>query len=352
MADSHSGASVVVVDSKEASEVRHQLACQAVHSSLATVQEVRQLIMLSDIAFTVPYTLRVVVKNHLFSEETKEKIASILEAGFSLCHEILDYFNPKSELSVVNSLPPGQVHTMSKVLQQVMECAISVFRSSGGAFDPALSPVIYYARTYAEENNGASPLSSANPAILSHFKELLEQSNFNNSFLVDLKRGTISRKTPNAKLDFGSIAKGYTVDYVVENLLEVGFRDILFDWGGDIRGVGLNLSNDPWRVAITEPPRLEDIAASATQTPSQRNYIRVMTLNNEAVATSGDYGHPIVRTGGTVSGTFSAKQGKLIGPRTTGIAQASVKSTSCMYADALSTAALVKEQISLSRQVS
>jgi hypothetical protein len=58
MADSHSGASVVVVDAKSASEVRHQLSVAAIQSSIATVPDVPQLIILSDIAYTVPYTLR------------------------------------------------------------------------------------------------------------------------------------------------------------------------------------------------------------------------------------------------------------------------------------------------------
>lgn len=307
--------------------------------------------MMSDVSFTVPFTLRVVVQNHLFTAETREKISGVLRESFELCHAVLDYFNPRSELAKVNSLPVGQVHNMSKVFCQVMECTVSVVRSSGGAFDPALAPVLYYARTYAEENNGASPMTSSNPSVVALFKELLEQSNLNNAFAIDLRKGTISRKSEVAKLDFGSVAKGFTVDYVIEALLASGFRDILFDWGGDIRGVGLNLSNDPWRVAITESPQIEEIALAGTQDPAQRKFIRVMTLNNEAVASSGDYGHPIVRPGGIVCGTFSAKSGKLISPRATGISQASVKSTSCMYADALSTAALVKEQIGLARQV-
>eukprot|EP01127_Copromyxa_protea_P004298 TRINITY_DN14179_c0_g1_i1.p1 TRINITY_DN14179_c0_g1~~TRINITY_DN14179_c0_g1_i1.p1 ORF type:complete len:1161 (-),score=242.46 TRINITY_DN14179_c0_g1_i1:35-3517(-) len=349
MTDSHSGASIVAVDSKAEGEVRHQLATLAVQSSLATVPDVRQLIVLSEIAYTVPYILRVVVKNQDYTNETKEKIEKILRTGLEMCDSTLNSFNPKSEVSLINNLPVNQVHQMSPILVQVMECVVSVFRSSGGACDPALSPAIYYARKYALENAGGSPLNSPNTGIVQEFSELLETCNLNDSFSLNLKDGTISKKLSHARLDFGSVSKGFTVDYVIDELMAAGFQDALFDWGGDMKGIGRNLYNEVWRVGIVEPPKVEDIPKSVNKLPSG-NYIRVMTLNNEAVATSGDYGNPVITTGGVLSGTFSLKIGKLIAPRVAGIAQVSVKSASCMYADALSTAALVKEHISIARQ--
>jgi flavocytochrome c len=349
MTDSHSGASVVAVDSKAESEVRHQLAVLAVQSSLATVPDVRQLIVLSDVAYTVPYILRVVVQNKDYTNETKEKIASILKEGLELCDKTLNSFNPASEVSQVNNLPVNEPHKLSPIFLQVMECVSSVVRSSGGSCDPSLSPVIYYARKYAEENDGASPLNSSNPGIIKEFAELLETCNFNDSFSLNLKHGTIARKTTLSKLDLGSVSKGFTVDYVIDKLLEAGFKDALFDWGGDMKGVGKNLYNEIWRVGIIEPPKIEDIPKSVHKLPGG-NFIRVMTLNNEAVATTGDYGHPVITPGGILSGVFSTKLGRLIAPRAMGIAQASVKSPSCMYADALATAAFVKEHVSTARQ--
>jgi hypothetical protein len=74
---------------------------------------------------------------------------------------------------------------------------------------------------------------------------------------------------------------------------------------------------------------LDAIASSLNKLPIERaeeqnqsqgtKYIRTMTLDNEAVATSGDYGQAFVTKGGILSGTFNYKQARLIAPRVTGM---------------------------------
>jgi hypothetical protein len=39
-------------------------------------------------------------------------------------------------------------------------------------------------------------------------------------------------------------AQGYTVDYIVALLEKQGFSRVLFDWGGEIKGLGKNLKVD------------------------------------------------------------------------------------------------------------
>ena len=331
MSDGHSGASVVTVDAKAAAAERDRLAKLQLQDSI----EGKGLFDLREIRFGIPFTLKIVLNAGSSAEEVKTKALAILEEEFALVDGTLNSFNPNSEVSVLNALPTHTPHKMSTALSTVMACAVEVSQSSGGSFDPACAPMIEY---LAKKWSGVPVQESAD--------DVMSYSTLLSNFVVDFGSGTITRKHPKAKLDLGGISKGFAVDRVVERLNSANIRDCFFEWGGDCRGSGVNPRGSPWTVGIIRPPNLADLASDRPQTPP---LIRVCHLSDEAIATSGDYEHPIVKSPQFVSSIFDWKQRSMITPSMDGVAQVSVRCYSCMYADALATACLAKRSFGLIR---
>ncbi len=78
------------------------------------------------------------------------------------------------------------------------------------------------------------------------------------------------------ELDFGGIGKEYAADRAATICRERGIAHALVNLGGDVRAIGSRADGSPWRIGIRHPRN-----ADAT--------IATITLDDEAVATSGDY---------------------------------------------------------------
>jgi len=338
-------ASVVVVDAKSAAEERDMRAREALARE-ATAPPA--LVSLSGIAHTIPYALTVVTTQEKY-DGARHTIEEVLRAKLDDCHAHLNEWNPESEVSRINALPVGQELEISKMLLQVFDAAARVTRTSGGAFDIGAAPIVeklIQLRQSLGQVDG--PLTTAQRAEVN---ETLAYSSFVNGFHLDRARRVIKRNHPGAKIFLGGINKGYTVDAVIDALRAAGFNDALLEWGGDVRGSGRNHHGHLWRVGILAPPTLKQLAAGDSKTyrdPDTRRYIRVCTLDNEALATSGDY-ESRLGANSLVTRIFNNKAGDLVIASDHHIGQASVKSTSCMIADALATVSIIKRDFNLAR---
>ncbi|CCD12890.1 unnamed protein product, partial [Trypanosoma congolense IL3000] len=335
MVDGRSSASVVAVDPERAARERDAAARAILQDSPlhAPMQYAT-----SGVELTVPYTLKVVATSDAF-DRAKEVADEVLRCAWQLADTVLNNFNPSSEVSLVGRLPVGQKHQMSAPLKRVMACCQRVYNSSAGCFDPATAPVAKVLRDVAlGKKKDAEALG------------MLEQMcTLPNSFLIDLDAGTISRKHGHAMLDLGGVSKGYIVDYVVDNINAAGFTNVFFDWGGDCRASGTNARNTPWVVGIVRPPSLEMLR----NPPKEPSYISVISLDNEALATSGDYENLIYMSDDKpCTTTYDWKSRELMNTFPQQIfAQVSVKCYSAMYADALATASFIKRDPAKVRQL-
>ena len=124
------------------------------------------------------------------------------------------------------------------------------------------------------------------------------------------------------KLNFGSLAKGYIVDKVMEMLIESNVKEAFINAGGDIRF--FSNYNRRWRVGIRHP---RDLFSN----------IVVLNIPDMAVATSGDYERYFILDGTRYHHILNPSTGF---PATPTIS-VTVLSPTAFLADALSTAALV-----------
>ena len=123
---------------------------------------------------------------------------------------------------------------------------------------------------------------------------------------------------------------GYAVDVLAMYLRHLNIASFLVEIGGEIIAQGKNLKSDSfWKVAIDDPNQGEN-----------RTFIQVITLENEALATSGNYRKFSIdeTTGERWVHSINPKTGKAI---PSNVLSVSVLAENCMKADAYATALMV-----------
>lgn len=83
----------------------------------------------------------------------------------------------------------------------------------------------------------------------------------------------------NCQLDVNGIAQGYTVDLIADFLNEKGVSHYMIEVGGEVRCKGKNIDGQIWRIGIDRP----------TNERETDRFMRIVQLNNQALATSGNY---------------------------------------------------------------
>lgn len=346
--DSHSGASVVITNAAKAAEERDRM----VKALLAEENQYRERTLVQDagIAHTVPYTIKVVVQGTEGMAAAKQITSEIITSTFKQADEILNHFNPTSEVSQINNNDTVTVHKMSPALSAVMKAAQLVYTVTGYRYDPACLPMLEFYK--------------ANPNELTHTKlskeaqEIAAISSLSSAFEIDYEKGTIRKRDTRSQLDLSGIAKGWAVDQIIEALVARGFTDCFFDWGGDCRANGLNATGQVWKVAVIRPPSIEDLKEKVPKIEWQQcssRYIRIVPLDNCALATSGDYEN-LVRVTDITDGDchncrffstiYDWQSKRLIEPSLDDVCQTTVVCHSAMFADALATACLAKREFS------
>ena len=361
-ANHHVGASVVASDPVALAKLRDQHARDLLQDNLP---EQKAMFTLADVAMTVPYTLKIVC-GAAQTENSKKIAQEVLAEAMRDCNTILNNFNPESEVSRLNNTdtPTNTPIPVSATLWNVLVCVTDVARSSGGGFDPASAPIAAYLRNI--ETSCTQPVLDED-GVDRKAESIIAYSSMLSSWEIvkpkkDGEPGCVIKKHSEARLDLGGVSKGATVDAVVEGLVARDLVDVLFDWGGDCRAHGLNSQGRRWCVGVIRPPTVDEIFAawkegrqvSARSNPEPK-YIRVMELDNDALATSGDYENLLIRpcddtpTGApprnwsAATTIYDVDTKQLLRTSYENFSQVSVRNASCMYADALATAGLVKK---------
>jgi len=92
---------------------------------------------------------------------------------------------------------------------------------------------------------------------------------------LTIKGVRINNTNPAVQLDFNAIAKGYTLDFVMDTLKAEGIHNALINIGGDLKVLGQH-GDRPWHIGIKDP-RGDGVIASTD------------VKDGEAMMTSGDY---------------------------------------------------------------
>lgn len=196
------------------------------------------------------------------------KYAKEIDALFSALENRLSSAVLSSDVGKINNAAVG-------VPVQVGQDFAALYTLSTAYYDkyPSYNPFIFPLVQLWRFDPDGYTLSPDSVPTDTQIAETLKLCN-KDSFSFNSGTNTITKLVDGAKLDFGSVAKGYAADKAAQ--IAVGSQYVI-DVGGTIR------TNKSIRIAI--------------QSPRGGGYAASFTLNNASVATSGDYERTYVYDG-------------------------------------------------------
>lgn len=217
------------------------------------------------------------------------------------------------ETSLLSRINRGETDELDKHIERNIEIAGRFTELSDGVYDITIKPLTE-AWGFAGGNN-----EDSEPNIDS----LLQFVGFDK---ISVKDGKLIRSDRRVQLDFNSIAKGYTVDLVAEELEAMGIEEYLVNIGGEIRCKGVNDKGEPWSIAI-ETPYDGNVAMDS--------YEKILRISDCGLATSGNYRRfYYTDEGEKVTHTIDPRTGRSV---VSALLSATVIAPTCAEADAAAT---------------
>lgn len=216
--------------------------------------------------------------------ETKEEFDGIcteIEALLKEYHQLFTIYNRYdgiNNLVTVNEVKDGK-HNVVKVDKKIIDMLLfakDMYNKTDGNVNVAMGSVLKIWHIY--RNDGLDEPWDAELPKIEKLQEAAKHTDINNLF-IDEENGTVFISDPEMTLDVGAIAKGYAVERVAEYLEEKGVTSFIINVGGNVRTVGLNGENQPFKVGIENPDTDN----------KDKPYIEYLKLESKTVVTSGCY---------------------------------------------------------------
>jgi thiamine biosynthesis lipoprotein len=223
-----------------------------------------------------------------------------------------------SELSRFNDYKMTDWFPVSFETAMVVAEGIKIHQLTEGAFDITVGPLVNLW-------GFGPPGKSEDIPTVKQISESLKKVG-SNHLKSRLSPPALKKEIVDLYVDLSGIAKGFGVDSIA-NLLETqGLMNYIVDIGGEMKTRGRKNANSPWRIAIESP------------IVDKKEIQQVINLNDQAIATSGDYRNYFEKDGKRYSHEINPRTGYPIQHR---LASVTVLDSSCMRADALATALIV-----------
>lgn len=227
------------------------------------------------------------------------KVLSKSDKPLDMCNDYLKFahfeFSAEDETSTLFKLNAGKNPQLSEDFTELLSYADEVSKKHPELFSIYLEPVI---KAWNDAKNSGT--------------------------IPDVKTALSDAKTKKY-INFSGIAKGFITDKLVEKLRTQGVESALINLGGNAYALGKKETGENWKIGIQDPK-------------DENNIIGVITAENIAVITSGDYQRYFLIDG--------KRYHHIIDPTTGYPAESSVRSVTVIceeatLADFLSTAAFV-----------
>jgi len=221
--------------------------------------------------------------------------------------KIFSLFDKNSSISSLNK--NGFLNHPPKELVEVLQYAHNISQNTKGAFDVTVQPLWTVHADYFSTKNKKKNISQFKKNI-QKAKKLVSYKKLQ----INSKKITFEKK--GMQITLNGIAQGYITDQITHILKKRGYSNVLVNLG-EINTIGGYSKKRDWNIAT---PYLKDI--------------EYLTLNNNAIASSGGYGTQ-----------FNEKYHHLFDTKTgtsaNNIHSVTVKAETALLADALSTAIYV-----------
>lgn len=206
-------------------------------------------------------TYSIIYKDNL-NRDFSKKIDSIIY----IMNRSLSTYIANSDISKINK--GDSTIVVDALFDEVFQKSHRIFVETNGVFDPTVGTLV--------NAWGFGPEEITPNMDSLKVAELMKRVGFQK---VRLLNGHVVKEHPQTYFDFNAIAKGYGIDLIGRLFEKNNCENYLIELGGEVRAHGKNSKDKLWRVGIEDPN--EDGTRSLGQI--------VVTLNNESMATSGNY---------------------------------------------------------------
>ena len=183
--------------------------------------------------------------------------------------------NSKSEVYALNE--QGNLQATDDLAELILR-GKEIYQETDGLFDDTIYPVMklwgfptgnYHVPTAAEVQKKLALVDGNKVEIQTRDSDEKGRDSKEKAKFVTLGA--------DQQIDFGGIAKGYTGQKLAELFHEYGVSSALVSLGGNIQAIGTKPDGSSWKVGIRDPKG------------GQQDYIGVLSVENQAVITSGGY---------------------------------------------------------------
>ena len=244
-----------------------------------------------------------------------------VDSVLSKVNRQMSTYIPDSEISWFNRSESTEPISVSKEFYYVVNRALYWSRKSDGAFDITVFPLLYLW--------GFGPGQTGMPDQFPDSSSIKKRLSHVGYEKIRTEESSIVKLDPYISIDLNAIAKGFGVDAVFDYLKSQNISDMMIEIGGEVRVKGQNSQGKLWAIAIERPK----LSADANE-----GFDWVIDLDNQAMATSGDYRSYFEMDGNIYSHEIDPRTGY---PSRTGVASATVIAPNCTDADAFATALML-----------
>ncbi len=191
----------------------------------------------------------------------EKKIDSLIEA----VNKSTSTYISTSDISRINK--GDTTVQVDNYFLEVFNKSAKIYDQTTGFFDPTVGILV--------NAWGFGPESSVKDLDSAKINELLKFVGFDK---VAIKNKKVLKLYPEIYFDFNAIGKGYLVDVVGRMFEDYKIANYMIEIGGEIRARGVNNKNKHWKIAIENP-----------NFDGSRSFATIIQLENESMATSGNY---------------------------------------------------------------
>ncbi|MCH2183448.1 MAG: FAD:protein FMN transferase [Mariniblastus sp.] len=271
-----------------------------------------------------PIEYRVVVSGESTEKLPQDTARQMINAELQQVNRLMSTYLADSDVSRFNRSDSTDWFTVDALTAQVVQRSIDISQVTRGAFDITVGPAV------ALWNFGAQQQATAQLPSEKELQQVRAVVGYG-KLSVRQEPPALKKEKAGVQIDLSAIAKGFAVDQVAGALDRSGVTDYLVEVGGEVRTRGDNLQGGPWRIGIEKP------------TEAGRDVLAVAALENQSLATSGDYRNFQLIDGRRYSHTIDPRTCRPVeyGLASSSVVQDNRANDGCMTADALATALMV-----------
>lgn len=227
-----------------------------------------------------------------YNDDNIKKYRNIADEVLSYYHELFDIYYEYSGVNNICTINKNAGKSAVKVdpeLIDFLSYCKELYTITGGKTNIMLGSVLsiwHDKREIAEDVFGTLVLDGEDMPTPAELEAASLHTSID-SLVIDREASTVYVSDPEASIDVGAIAKGYTVDILYNRLKDEGADSVVLNIGGNIRTIGLKPDGNNWATGISNPDTMSDntlicrLSVGSTSIVTSGNYERYMLMRSK-----------------------------------------------------------------------